>query len=161
MDLKSIGSAIAKLAPTVATVLAGPLAGTAVSSLESIFGFNASAASTADAEAAIAGATPEQTLALRALETNYKLALAQAGYADTANARAREEAVHDSTPRLLAYLVVAMTIAGEGFLLIHGTVVGADQAIVGRIMGTLDSALMLVLSYFFGSSHNTSNASNK
>jgi hypothetical protein len=151
MDFKPVIQAISKFAPTVATVLGGPLAGTAVTALEGVFGLNK--ASTEDLAASIAGATPDQQLQLKKMEQDYSLAIEQLQYADTASARSREVAAKDATPKIIAYLVVAMTITGEGWLLVHGAVPGIDQALLGRIMGTLDSALMLVLGYYFGASH--------
>lgn len=71
---------------------------------------------------------------------------------DRANARQREIATHDSTPKIIAYIVVGATLGFEGFILFHGLKADLDQVIVGRILGTLDLALGLVLGYYYGSS---------
>jgi hypothetical protein len=39
----------------------------------------------------------------------------------------------------------------QGFLLTH-VIDGTMRELIARVLGTLDSALMLVLSYYFGSS---------
>jgi hypothetical protein len=116
-------------------------------------------------DAAVANATPEQIAALKKVENDFALQMQEMGFkqvddllgidaADRANARAREIATHDQTPKVLAGVVVAMTILAEGWILYHGMGMldATSAAIVGRILGTLDSALMLVLSYYFGSS---------
>ena len=58
----------------------------------------------------------------------------------------------DWTPRILAAGVVCLTFCGEGWILTHGYPSNVAGELVGRILGTLDSALMLVLAYYFGSS---------
>lgn len=153
MDFKKIATAVGALAPTLASFVGGPAGGAAVSALEKVFGFNPGAATDDDLSTAIVGATAEQQIALKKLDLDYKLAVQQAAYSDTASARNMAVQTKDSTPKIIAYLVVAMTCIGEGWLLIHGAVPGIDQALLGRIMGTLDSALMLVLGYYFGATH--------
>lgn len=144
------------VAPTVATALGGPLAGAATSAvLAKIGGGDPKAA-----EQAILAGDPATLLQLKEIETNFKAHLADLGvqldqlaYADTASARAREIAVRDWTPRLIAWVVVALTFGIEGSLIIgwHRPS-GIPGEVLGRILGTLDSALILVLGYYFGSS---------
>lgn len=160
--IKQAGQALATFAPTVATALGGPMAGVAVGSLEKVFGIDTSA-STANKQSAIeAGliaATPEQILALKKTEEDFQAQIKALGiseeklvYDDRANARARETTLRDNTPRILAYAVVALVVATEGGLLVFGQPRSVDPVVVGRVLGTLDAALMLVLSYYFGSS---------
>jgi len=59
---------------------------------------------------------------------------------------------------ILAFVVVAMTIAAEGYVLMYGAKT-VDPVVLGRILGTLDSALILVLCYYFGSSAGSSEKS--
>jgi hypothetical protein len=112
---------------------------------------------------AAAAADPDKMLRLRDSEQQFKLQMAQFGFdsvekleeiaaQDRANARAREITVKDKTPRNIAYIVVAATIIFEGVILFHGIAAGIDPVITGRILGTLDLALGLVLGYFYGSS---------
>jgi hypothetical protein len=106
---------------------------------------------------------PQQRAALIAAEQELQKQMAELGYqhaeeieetaaADRANARNREIQVRDWTPRILAGLVVLLAACGEGWVLTHGTPAHVAGELVGRILGTLDSALMLVLAYYFGSS---------
>lgn len=112
---------------------------------------------------AVAGATPEQLAQIRLADQQHELDMKKAGfetveailgaeYGDTANARAREVAVRDNTPRYLAYGVCVLVLVVEGWMLLHGIPKTVDPVIAGRVLGTLDSALILVLGYYFGSS---------
>lgn len=71
---------------------------------------------------------------------------------DRANARNREIEVKDLTPRILAFAVVILCFTGEALYFFRGAPSNAAPELIGRILGTLDSALMLVLAYYFGSS---------
>lgn len=156
MDFKSLGKTLlGTVAPTVAGALAGPGAASAITGIEKIFGLDASKATQQEVETAISNATPEQQLQLKQLEWNFQLEKLKAEYADTASARNMAIANKDSTQKILAYLVVAMTVFGEGYILIHGAPATIDQVVLGRILGTLDSALCLVLAFYFGSTHSS------
>jgi hypothetical protein len=61
------------------------------------------------------------------------------------------------TPTVLTWIIVTVTLVAEGLLLFHAMPPGADPLILGRILGTMDSALMLVLGFWFGSSHGSQN----
>jgi hypothetical protein len=144
---------IAAVAPTIGTALGGPF-GTLAG------GLVAKALGNGDAkavEAAIVSGDPDALLKLKEAEQSFTLQMEQLGiqreqlaYNDTANARAREIALHDNTPKYLAYAVVGFTALIEGYALLHGLPNDIDKVIVGRILGTLDSASVLVLSYYFG-----------
>jgi hypothetical protein len=158
-NLANLGSkalqVVATIAPTVATALGGPLAGLAVSKLESIFGGPGTVT-----DAAMLSATPDQLTAMKKVEDDFKAQLASLGvqedqlrFADTASARTREEVVKDWTPRVLAIGTLLITFGLEGLMLlgIHLPTQIAPE-LQGRIFGTLDSATILVLGYYFGSS---------
>lgn len=51
----------------------------------------------------------------------------------------------------MAFVVVFMAAGAEGLLLFGGKP-NIDDILIGRILGTLDSALFLVLTFYFGSS---------
>lgn len=108
-------------------------------------------------------ANPDQLAKLKEIDNNFQLAMTQAGFQnveelarvaadDRASARNREIQVHDWTPRILAFIVVGLCFLGEGLYFRFGAPSNASPELIGRILGTLDSALILVLSYYFGSS---------
>lgn len=72
--------------------------------------------------------------------------------ADRASARGREIALKDWYTKVLATLVVVLCFLGEGLYFRYGAPANASPELIGRILGTLDSALILILSYYFGSS---------
>jgi len=110
-------------------------------------------------DAAITSTDPDILLKLKQADNDFQAQLKALDISeeklhtdDTANARAREVSVHDSTPRIIAYLVIVLVLAGEGSMFFFGAAKSIDGVVLGRILGTLDSALILVLSYYFGSS---------
>lgn len=112
--------------------------------------------------AALLNATPEQLLALRTEEDGFKVRMKELGiqeeqlvYQDIANARAREVAVKDTTPRNLAYLIIGFT-----GLCIAATLAGwtkVDSALAGTLIGYLVAECRSTLTYYFGSSQSSQN----
>lgn len=161
-------SVVEKLAPMLATGLLGPLAGGAVSMLEGVFGLTPTAAATTDDRqasiaAAISGATPDQLLALKKADQDYAVQMASLGFKDAESlaalavqdrSSARDMAVKSGdiwTPSILAFLVVGGWATIQYFLLTH-VVDGSMRELIARVLGTLDSALMCVLYFYFGGS---------
>ena len=141
------------LAPTLATAVAGPLGGMAVSALANKFGVADSVESVAKA---IAG-DPQASQKLAELELEY----AKLDMADRDSARKNEAALATSentpllnksvTPILALVVVVAWGLI-QYHLLTH-VVPNEMREIIIRVLGTLDGALVMVLSYYFGASH--------
>lgn len=161
--LKAAGGILATLAPTVASVLGGPLAGMATSAVIGAFGL-APDASKDDVLRAIAGATPEQMLKLKEIETNLILELKRLDVdlekidaGDRDSARKREVAMSDWTPRILAGLVVVAWIAMQVYIF-EGQVIAPEMRdFAMRALGTMDAALTMILAYYFGSSSGSRN----
>ncbi len=68
---------------------------------------------------------------------------------------ARDAAVHGDTTKHVFYLSVIIIIVvatAEIVAMFHGVSGNADPLIVGRVLGMLDSALLLVLNFIYGSS---------
>ena len=141
------------VAPTLATVVAGPLGGAAVSALASKFGVSDSVESVAKA---IAG-DPQAAQKLAELELEY----AKLDAADRDSARKNEAALATSehTPLLnksVTPILALVVVIAWGFIQYHLlTHIVPDQMreIIIRVLGTLDGALVMVLSYYFGASH--------
>lgn len=140
-------------APTLATAVAGPLGGAAVSAIASRLGVSDSIESVAKA---IAG-DPQAAQKLAELELEY----AKLDMADRDSARKNETALATSehapllnksvTPILALVVVIAWGLI-QYHLLTH-VVPNEMREIIIRVLGTLDGALVMVLSYYFGASH--------
>jgi hypothetical protein len=117
--------------------------------------------------AAVSGATPDQLLALKQADNDFMAKMQTLGYqheeemykteaADRASARDREKNVRDLMPKIMATAVIAATFILEGYFayaVFHHQSFSSDGAIIiGRILGTLDTAAGMVLAYYFGSS---------
>lgn len=155
------------LAPTIATVLGGPLAGGAVTALESVFGITPTPdASTDDRQstlaAAISGATPEQLAAMRKADQDYAVAMAQAGFKDTetlaglavqdrASARAMQISTKSWTAPFLA-LFVTLGFFGVLGVMMFCTLPQATHDALMLMLGSLGTAWTGVIAYYFGSS---------
>ncbi len=148
------------VAPELALALGGPFGGIASAAVSAALG-----TPTGDdkaAEAALLAATPDQLLALQNSRQAFMAQMKQLGideaklsFDDTANARAREIATKDNTPKILGYGIIIFTMFFEGWLLIHGMPKDLDPQyaiVAGRILGTFDTASALVLGYFYGTS---------
>ena len=140
-------------APTLATAVAGPLGGAAVSAIAAKLGVSDSVEAVAKAIAE----DPAATAKLQELELEY----AKLEAADRANARQTEVAFATSTQTpwlnksvtpILAFVVVICWGLIQWKLLNH-VVPKEMREIVIRVLGTLDGALVMVLSYYFGASH--------
>lgn len=141
------------IAPTLATAVAGPLGGAAITALAGKFGVSDSV----EAVAKAITADPAAAQKLAEMELEY----AKLDAADRADARARETALATSasapwyskmvTP-LLAVGVFVFWSAIQ-WVLVHHTVPSEMREIVIRLLGQLDAAFMMVLTYYFGASH--------
>jgi hypothetical protein len=141
------------IAPTLATAVAGPLGGAAVSALAAKFGVSNSVEAVAKA---ISG-DPAAAQKLAELELEY----AKLDAADRDSARKNEMALATSenapilnksvTPVLAIIVVIAWGLI-QYHLLTH-VVATEMREIIIRVLGTLDGALVMVLSYYFGASH--------
>ena len=143
---------VSKFAPAIGTALGGPLGGLAVTAIAERLGV----ADEVEAVTKAIKADPEAALKLKQLE-NEKF---KAVMADKDSARNREAtiATSDKAPLInklispaLALIVVGAWV-GIQFILINTTVPQEMRELVARVLGTLDGALMVILSYYFGAS---------
>jgi hypothetical protein len=164
---------VEKLAPTIATVLGGPLAGGGVVALESVFGLTPKPdASTDDRQnaiaAAISGATPEQLQAMRKADQDYALAMAQAGFKDTetlaslavqdrSSARNMQVSTRSLMPPIFGMAIILGSL-GAAAAILAGKVEYAnttEATMVGTVIGYLFSEAKAVLAFYFGSTRDT------
>lgn len=144
------------VAPMLATAALGPfgpLAGAAISAA-----LGTPAGDPKAAEAALLTATPDQLLALKTADQAFQVRMKELGieeeklsFDDTANARAREIATKDTTPKYMAYLITLGFFATLAYLIIYGKPqTGGDVMLV--MVGALGTAWSGIVQYYFGSS---------
>jgi hypothetical protein len=158
-DWKSIVGAVA---PALATVLGGPLAGVAVKALSSKL-LGTDTGTEADIAEAVAAMTPADLVKLKEVEAELAKAFAEseikleqvaAGDRDSARKRAIE--MRDYTPNLLAFLVIGVF----GWMLdrlMNGASLGDDANVAFMMLGTLTTAVGQALNYFFGTTRSSQN----
>lgn len=157
MDWKSI---ISTVAPWIGTALGGPLGGMAVGAVADAFGLSEK---TTDAvKQALSGATPEQMLALKNADQEFSISMQKLGFDhietlqklsndDMASARQREMVVKDYTPRLLILFITVGFFGILGFMLMF-EVPEKNQTILNVMLGSLGTAWLAGVYYYFGSS---------
>lgn len=141
------------IAPTLATAVVGPLGGAAVAAIAAKFGVSDSVEAVAKA---ISG-DPQAAQKLAELELEY--AKLDAADRDSARKRELEIATSAAAPwyskMVTPVLAIGMFLlwASVNILLLNNSIPDAMREIVIRMLGSLDAATMLILSYYFGNSH--------
>lgn len=149
---------IAAVAPTAGAMFGGPLGGLAGNIIAQKLGADQTADPERAVEDAVLGQKPEVIAQLRQAEMDLQKHLADNGIdleriaaEDRASARAREIALKDHTPAILAYGVTVGFFGTLAFLLWHGKPeTGGDALLV--MLGALGGAWAAIVSYYFGSS---------
>jgi len=154
VSLKGILSAVA---PTLASMLPGPLGNMAKEAVTSLLGLKPEATA-AEIEKTLATANPEMLLKLKELDAEFRTKMKQLdidlekmSYEDTANARAREIATKDWAPKVLAGLILTGYLSMQ-FMILKGTLVAANHDIIIRSLAIMEMSVIMVLGYYFGSS---------
>lgn len=172
-DLKG---ALASIAPTLATMLGGPLAGTAVTALEGALGLTSGSGEAGITAVVQSGSmTPETIAAVRSadqkhaeimsqqqidvqkMNLDYQKAMVDADIDDVTSARTAN--VQGGTTKylfVLSLVILTVTIGSEVSVLFGGVKTGLSDIIVGRVLGLMDAATMMVLSYWYGTTHGSS-----
>lgn len=149
---------IGTVAPTVAHALGGPLAGMAVQLIGEALGLD-KGATEEEVLTAVTKADPEALFKLKQLENDFKIKMRELDISimklevdDKSSARNREIQTNDKTPRILAYLIVALYITVQIFLITGNVIPPEMREMVMRALGTLDAVLGMIFAYYFGSS---------
>lgn len=149
-------------APFLGTALGGPLGGAAGKLIAVALGGDETKATPDDLAKLVQNVTPEQLLALKNADQAYALQLRQLNInevkdlealamQDRTSAREREVAVKDWTPRILAYGVTA-GFFGLLYWLMRHEVPASSKDILNVMLGSLGTAWISVVTYYFGSS---------
>lgn len=145
------------VAPTLATAVGGPFAGVATRAIIGALGL-APDTKPEDVAATVAGATPEQLVALKQAELDFTAKMkqldidaAKLAYDDTANARAREVSVRDHTPAVLGYAITGGFFGLLGLMMFHALPPDSKD-LLNIMLGALGTGFTLMLSYYYGSS---------
>lgn len=145
------------VAPSVGTALGGPLGGIAGTFLKTALNMPESA-SDGDLATAIAGANPEQLLAIKQAEFDFQkslkaldIDLARIDASDRASARQRQAEMKDRMPGILA----AMVFTGFFGILCSLMFVMVPEAATDPLnimLGALGTLVVQIANYYFGSS---------
>ena len=145
-------SMVSKFAPAIGTALGGPLGGLAVSAIAEKLGV----ADEVEAVTKAIKADPEAAMKLKQLELDkFKAVLADK---DSARNREATIATSEKAPLInklvspVLALIVVVAWVGIQYTLLNTTVPQEMRELVARVLGTLDGALMVILSYYFGAS---------
>ena len=140
-------------APALATVLAGNAGGAVVSAIAGKLGVSATV------EAVTQAIAQDPQVAQKLAEIDLEQFKVEAADRDSARKRESEIATSTNSPWLnkavtpiLALVIVTVWALVQYFMLNHG-IPQENRELVARVLGTLDGALMVCLSYYFGASH--------
>lgn len=161
MEWDTIKGVLAKLAPSIGAAVGGPLGGAAGAVISDVLGVD-NTDDPAQVGAAIAGATPDQLLALKQADQQFQARMAELGFAnakdiealnaaDRKDARQREVSTGDWMPRALAITVTLGFFATLVALMYYGVPdKGGDALLV--LLGALGSGWTAIIGYYYGSS---------
>jgi hypothetical protein len=151
------GKALAAVAPLLGSAIGGPLGGTAVKLVISALGLDP-ATPEPEVAAAVAGATPDQLLALKKADQDFAasmkaldLSAERIAAEDRASARGREAALHDWVPGVLMLLLTLGFFGLLGYLAVAEVPVG-NKDMLNIMLGALGTAWTGGVTYYFGSS---------
>lgn len=161
IDWKSI---IGSVAPTIATALGGPLAGTAVNAVSQAVLGKPGGTQAEIAEAVAKSGNPEMLEKLKEAELQYAAKMKELGIdlekivvKDRMSARIREIALKDMTPKILAlsytmgYFLILYYLWRNGMPTFDNPNYSVKD-LINTLLGVLSAAQMSIISYYFGSS---------
>lgn len=144
------------IAPTLATLLGGPLAGLAVDILSPKLGITDATKDKITEVLQNGQLTGDQIVAVKQAELDAKAKEDELGFKfselefkDIDSARNREIQVKDNTNRILAF-----TIVGSFIAMVAATLMGyakVESVLAGTLVGYLSAKAEQVLAYYFGS----------
>ena len=152
------------LAPLLGTAIAGPFGAIAASFIADKIGVPEKTVNAVTEALQSGSMTPEQISSIRLAEIEFKkwmddnqLKRDQLVFDDRKSAREMQTATRSVTPSVLTWIVVVLCLSFEGLMLFGQMPKPASEIVLGRVLGTLDGALMMVLAFWFGSSNGSQN----
>jgi hypothetical protein len=165
MSWTSIAGVVTNLAPTIASVIGGPLAGTAVTALEKVFGITPGTNDPVEQRQgvvaqAIAEATPEQLANIRKADQDFQVAMASLGFKDTEalaalkvqdveGARTMQTSTRSWVPPVLT-MVITFGFFSLVAALIFCNIPESNKAIFYSLVGSLGTAWAASIHFWFG-----------
>lgn len=155
----SIFPILGSLAPNIASMIGGPMAGMAVAELGKALGLTPEEAKDpTKIVAAVNNMTPETAAAMQKADNEFKIRMKELDLdpekiaaADRANARQMQIQTKDTTPKIIAAAVIVGFFSLAGILSFIEVPV-ANHDILVALMGVLAAGVNSVLQYYFGSS---------
>lgn len=160
MDFNAL---IKTVAPWIGTALTGPLGGMAVTAAANALGVSDKTVDSV--KQAIAGATPEQMLALKKADQDFALQMQELGFKnvtdletiaanDRANARDMQKTTRSPVPAVLSVIV---TVGFFGLLagMLMGVLHVSDSQALLLMLGSLSTGWAAVMAYWFGTTHDS------
>jgi hypothetical protein len=154
---------VKSIAPSIGTALGGPLGGIAGVALSKALGLpEDSIKDETTLAAAVQGASPDQLMALKKADQDFALQMQKLGFenvealegiaaGDRASARDREIKTGDWTPKVLG-LIITIGFFGLLMYLLHREPPAGSRDVLNLMLGSLGSAWIGVVTYYFGSS---------
>lgn len=152
---------LANVAPVLGTAIGGPFGALAGAAVKAALGIPEDSDEQAMTKA-LERATPEQLLAIRQADNQFKLDMEKLGVdvaridaEDRKSAREREMAVKDKIPGALAVILTCGFFGLLGYLVAHEPPSGSRD-ILNIMLGSLGTGWATMLAYYFGSSAGSS-----
>ena len=157
--MKGWKSLIGTLAPTIATALGGPLAGTATKFLASSL-LGDENATQGDLEAAILGGNPEALANIKQIDADFKIEMERIEvdvYALEVDDRknARDMAKVNMVPQMILSVIFIGGYFAIVYLLFSGQAKIAPEIrdVANILLGVMTGSIPTILQFWFGSSH--------
>lgn len=155
---------LTKVAPLIGSAFLGPFGGIAASFLAEKLGVPEKTVKAVSEAMTADKLTPDQVAQVKLAEIEFKKWMAdneikreQLVFDDRKSAREMQISTKSVTPSVLTWIVVVLCLSFEGLMLFGQMPKPASEIVLGRVLGTLDGALMMTLAYWFGSSSSSRN----
>lgn len=143
------------IAPTLATAIGGPFGTMAYGLAATALGVSPEEAQKTIESGKLTSeqiaSVQQAEIAIKARAQELGLDFAKLSNEDRKSARDMQMSTQSHIPPTLAILIVVAWATVQGFLLTN-VIDASMRELIARVLGTLDGALMLVLSFYFGSS---------